>query len=356
MNEYWKSVNLVGEGGPVGVRLQDVATAAGVSVATASKALNGRDDVSESVRQKITKIAEEMQYAPRPRANASYSRARVVVVLDHFDSPYATTVLNGAIRASKRAGIDLVTTCIDGEAAGHEVLSMPWLREQVKNGVAGLLLVTTFLDDSKVRWCRSHDLPVIMIDPSAPNTEQITTIGATNWRGGKQATEHLLGLGHRKIGMVCGPPSSVPAGERLQGFRSAMQQASVEVVESLVVGDGFTPESGRAAALIALRSDVPPTAIFAVSDDAALGVLRAAEELGIAIPERLSVIGFDDSAAALWMSPPLTTVRQPLDSMGQIAVERLIALAGDPNRFAHPFQLETRVVVRESTAPPALDA
>ncbi|MNW65746.1 HTH-type transcriptional repressor PurR [compost metagenome] len=82
----------------------------------------------------------------------------------------------------------------------------------------------------------------------------------------------------------------------------------------------------------------------------ALGVLRAAEELGIGIPQKLSVVGFDDASAASWMSPPLTTVRQPLDSMGQIAVERLLALADDPGRFAHPFQLETRLVVRESTA------
>lgn len=333
----------------MGTRLQDVAAAAGVSMSTASKALNDRGDVSESVRRKIAAIAEDMEYAPRRRAKEGSGRKSVVIVFDHFNSPYAATVLNGAIRAAKRAGVELVNTCIEGEAKGHDVLSMPWLREQVRNGVAGLILVTTFLEDSKVRWCRSHDLPAIIIDPSAPNAEPMVSIGATNWQGGKQATEHLLALGHRRIGFASGPRASVPAGERLQGFRSAMQEAGVPVDESLVAGEGFTPEAGRAAALRMLHSKNPPTAIFAVSDDVALGVLRAAEELGIGIPQKLSVVGFDDAAAASWMSPPLTTVRQPLDSMGQIAVERLLALAGDPGRFAHPFQLETRLVVRDST-------
>lgn len=334
----------------MGTRLQDVAQAAGVSTSTASKALNDRGDVSESVRRKIAAIAEEMGYAPRPRAKANDGRKSVVIVFDHFNSPYAATVLNGAIRAAKRAGVDLVNTCIEGESRGHDVLSMAWLREQVKSGLAGLILVTTFLEDSKVRWCRSHELPVIVIDPSAPNVEHMVSIGATNWQGGKQATEHLLALGHRRIGFASGPRHSVPAGERLQGFRTAMQEAGVPVDESLVAGDSYTPESGRAAAWKMLHAKNPPSAIFAVSDDVALGVLRAAEELGIGIPQKLSVVGFDDAAAASWMSPPLTTVRQPLDSMGQIAVERLLALADDPGRFAHPFQLETRLVVRESTA------
>ncbi|MGH3652117.1 LacI family DNA-binding transcriptional regulator [Glutamicibacter sp.] len=334
----------------MGTRLQDVAQAAGVSTSTASKALNDRGDVSESVRRKIAAIAEEMGYAPRPRSKANDGRKAVVIVFDHFNSPYAATVLNGAIRAAKRAGVVLVNTCIEGEARGYDVLSMAWLREQVKSGVAGLILVTTFLEDSKVRWCRAHELPVIIIDPAAPNAEHMVSIGATNWQGGKQATEHLLGLGHRRIGFASGPRHSVPAGERLQGFRTAMQEAGVPVDESLVAGDSYTPESGRNAALKMLHGKNPPTAIFAVSDDVALGVLRAAEELGVGIPWNLSVVGFDDAAAASWMSPPLTTVRQPLDSMGQIAVERLLALADDPGRFAHPFQLETRLVVRESTA------
>ncbi|WP_102157910.1 LacI family DNA-binding transcriptional regulator [Zhihengliuella halotolerans] len=335
------------------IRLQDIAEAAGVSTATASKALNGRGDVSEAVRRKITKIAEEMSYAPRPRSRPASSHSRVALVFDHFSSPYAVAILNGAIHAAKRAGVELMTTCIEGESAGHDVMSMAWLRDLVKDGITGLIVVTTSLDDATVRWCRRNDLPLIAVDPASPNREHVVSIGSTNWQGGKQATDHLIGLGHRRIGMACGPGDSVPAGERLQGFRSAMQLAGVPVDESLVSGEGFTPEAGRIAALRMLHADEPPTAIFAVSDDVALGVLRAAEELGIGVPQHLSVVGFDDTSAASWMSPPLTTVRQPLGSMGQVAVERVLALAGDPGRFAHPFQLETRLVVRESTALPA---
>ncbi|MCO1337865.1 hypothetical protein BJH93_03015 [Kocuria polaris] len=336
------------------VRLHDIAEAAGVSTATASKALNGRGDVSAPMRRKITKIAEELGYVPRPRSRPPSSHARVALVFDHFSSPYAVAILNGAIHAAKRADVELMTTCIEGESAGHDVMSMAWLRDLVKDGITGLIVVTTSLDDATVRWCRRNDLPLIAVDPASPNREHVVSIGSTNWQGGKQATDHLIGLGHLRIGMACGPGDSVPAGERLQGFRSAMQLAGVPVDESLVSGEGFTPEEGRVAALRMLHADEPPTAIFAVSDDVALGVLRAAEELGIGVPRHLSVVGFDDTSAASWMSPPLTTVRQPLGSMGQVAVERVLALAGDSGRFAHPFQLETRLVVRESTAPPVL--
>ncbi|GAA3709598.1 LacI family DNA-binding transcriptional regulator [Zhihengliuella alba] len=335
------------------VRLQDIAAAAGVSVATASKALNGRGDVSEAMRRRIAKIAEELSYAPRRRVTSRDAPLRLTMVFDHFSSPYAVAILNGAIHAAKRAGVELSTTCIEGDAAGHEVLSMPWLRDLVRAGTAGLIVVTTSITDAQIRWCRQNGLPLIAVDPASRNQEEVVSIGSTNWNGGKQATDHLLSLGHRRIGMVRGPDDSVPAGERLQGFRSAMQLAGVPVDESLVLGGGFTPEAGRNAALRMLHADEPPTAIFAVSDDVALGVLRGAEELGIGVPERLSVIGFDDTSAASWMSPALTTVRQPLDSMGQVAVERALALANDPQRFAHPFQLETRLVPRASTAPPA---
>ncbi|GAB3756813.1 LacI family DNA-binding transcriptional regulator [Zhihengliuella somnathii] len=335
-------------------RLIDVAEASGVSVSTASKALNGRADISEEVRRKVTKTASEMGYSSPPRVSQRQAPPRLTVVFDHFSSPYAVGILSGAVHASKRAGVELVTTTVVGDSVSHRVLSTAWMRELVAKGSRGLIVVTAPVSDARVRWCQQNRLPLILIDPASPNHEHVVAIGSTNWNGGKQAAEHLLELGHRRIGMVTGPAESIPAGERQQGFRSAMQMAGCAVDEGLVTGTGFTPESGRVAALRMLTRADRPTAIFAVYDVVALGVLRAAEELGLKVPEALSVIGFDDTSAASWMSPPLTTIRQPLASMGQVAVERALALSNDPERFAHPFQLETRLVVRKSTAPPAL--
>ncbi|RZU63473.1 LacI family DNA-binding transcriptional regulator [Zhihengliuella halotolerans] len=336
------------------VRLKDVAEAAGVSLSTASKALGGGRDVGETVRRSVTKVSEELGYRSRSRRTRADALPLVTLVSDNLESPYTLEVLSGAVHAAKRMGVALISTDLHGAREGTDVMSPAWLRQQVAGGVKGIVVVTSEVSDAQIRWCRQNGLPLILVDPAAPNAEEVVTIGSTNWQGGKQATEHLLALGHRRIGLVRGPEESVPAVERHQGYLTAMQQAGLEVAAGWVQPGLFTPESGRLALLRMLESETPPTAVFATSDAMAIGVLRTAHEVGLAVPGDLSVVGFDDTWFASWSSPALTTVRQPLGSMGQVAVERVLALAGDPGRFAHPFQLETRLVVRESTAPHAL--
>ncbi|WP_119698290.1 LacI family DNA-binding transcriptional regulator [Microbacterium halotolerans] len=339
-------------------KLNDVAAAAGVSLSTASKAINGRQGISEEARAKVSRAVEELAYRHKPRAALSHATPKVTILFNHFSGPhtgpYTIGILSGAAHAANRAGAELVTTTLDGQRPSDRPLATAWLQDLANRGNRGLIVVTGAVTDAQVRWCRKNRLPLILIDPASANSEHVVTIGSTNWTGGWQAAEHLLGLGHRRIGFVRGPVDSLPAGERLQGFRSAMHAADVSIDETLLAGTGFTPESGRAAAHEILDRDDRPTAVFAASDDVALGVFRAAERLGLSIPHDLSVVGFDDTAAASWTSPALTTVRQPLASIGQVAVERVLALADDPERFAHPFQLETRLVVRRSTSAPAV--
>ncbi|MCW1804529.1 LacI family DNA-binding transcriptional regulator [Brachybacterium squillarum] len=174
---------------------------------------------------------------------------------------------------------------------------------------------------------------------------------STNWEGGAEAVRHLLDLGHRRIGLLAGPRESLPAQQRLDGYLSALGRAGVPVDRSLIVHGKFREDDGRRGALELLALADPPTAVFAASDALAVGVLRAAGERGLAVPADLSVLGFDDTMITGWTTPPLTAVRQPLFEMGQVAVERLLALAADPEVFAPPFQLETRLVARESTGP-----
>jgi len=183
----------------------------------------------------------------------------------------------------------------------------------------------------------------------------VMSVGATNWRGGVQGTEHLLELGHRRLAFVGGPPDSTPAGERLAGFRSALEAAGVDAGSATVRAGAFRYDDGLACAPM-LRTGDRPTAIFAASDDVALGVLEAARQVGLRVPEDLSVMGFDDTFAAHAASPQLTTVRQPLTQMGRMAIHAAVDGIRTGARPTPPIQMETTLIARNSTtvAPPVV--
>lgn len=329
------------------VTLKEVATRAGVSLATASKVMNGRADVRQSTRETVAQAARDLGYQPKRRE--SDRRRSALIHFDTLTSPYSLQVLEGAEQAAHRADVDLIVVSGDQTSAG---LSRAWMAEVASRGVEGVILVTTPIGARHARWSRDLALPLIAIDPVSidPDVQGIVTISATNWEGGGTAVEHLLGLGHRRIGVLAGPKDSVPARQRLQGYHSALGAAGVQWQQDLIEHGNFSYEDGQAGAERLLQLPEPPTAIFAVADTLAVGALRAARQLGIEVPEQLSVVSFDDTMIAQWTHPQLTAVRQPLFSMGQVAIERLLALSSDPGLFAHPFKLETLLVERESTA------
>lgn len=340
------------------VTLGSVAEQAGVSLATASKVMNGRSDVKDSTRSAVKRVARELGYAPKRREPAD--GPSVVIAFDALNNPYSLEILHGATLAARRAGVDLVVTTMEsptGEDA--RALTKPWFREMADRGHGAVISVTAPVTAKHLAWSRDCALPLLVIDPLTSDEEAplegLVRISSTNWDGGRAATQHLLDLGHRRIGIALGTEFSAPVRERLHGYRSALEQAGIEFDPALVVGARYTFEEGRRAGR-ALLAELPegtptPTAIFATSDTIALGILRTAFELGLRVPEQLSVIGFDDTLLASWTNPQLTVIKQPLFAMGQVAVERALALAKDPERFAMPFQLETQLVMRESTAP-----
>ncbi|AXK46772.1 LacI family DNA-binding transcriptional regulator [Brachybacterium saurashtrense] len=326
------------------VTLAQVAEAAEVSLATASKAMNGRGAVSASTREKVAEAAQRLGYAQRPRR--AVGRRRIVLHLEVADSPYVMGVLAGAESAARQAGADLLVVSSDG--AG---LSRTWMAEAAGSGVDGVVALTAPIGAQHVRWSRSLRLPLIVVDPILhdPSVEGLLAVSATNWEGGRSAVRHLLELGHRRIGLLNGPEGSVPGQQRAEGYRSALAAAGIPFDEELVHGGDFSAELGEegAARLLALAD--PPTALFAASDNLAHGAMRAARARGLEIPADLSIVGFDDTMITRWTQPQLTAVRQPLFSLGQVAIERLLALLDDPSRFAHPFELRTQLIEREST-------
>ncbi|UEJ81615.1 substrate-binding domain-containing protein [Brachybacterium halotolerans subsp. kimchii] len=338
------------------VTLGEVARRAEVSLATASKVMNARADVRRETRERVARIAQELGYSPRARAAVPGPVA--LIRFPRLDSPYVIDILAGAEHAARRAGAQLLVETGGGDLGAREPLTRERMEDAARRGAAGVIAVTTPVGPEHARWSRELDLPLIVIDPiSVPEADvgapvpDLVTIAATNWEGAVSAVRHLAALGHRRIATLAGPEESIPGRQRLQGYRSGLEQQGIAFDPALVRHGRFDDEDGEIGAAQLLDLEDPPTAIFAASDGLGVGVLREARRRGLDVPGDLSVLGFDDTIVCRWTWPRLTTIRQPLFAMGQVAVERLLALAADPELFAHPFQLETRLVERESTGP-----
>ncbi|HXT35057.1 MAG TPA: substrate-binding domain-containing protein, partial [Chloroflexota bacterium] len=216
----------------------------------------------------------------------------------------------------------------------------------------GSLLILPSETKAELRQLRQHGAPFVVIDPSTPLDDTIPVVAAANWSGARVATEHLTTLGHRRIGLITGPKNWCASVDRTAGYYSALLAAGLPVAPELVREADFYVEGGRVAAHELLTLPEPPTAIFAINDNMAIGVMSAARERGLALPRDLSVVGFDDIDLATVASPTLTTVSQPLQEMGRIAVSMLYRQIDGQALDAHRIELSTRLVVRESTAPP----
>ena len=329
------------------VTLATVAATAGVSVATVSKVLNGRSDVSESTRARVQEILREHEYVGRRPEQVE--RITVELFYQGFLNSYSVEVIQGVVEAGQAADVDVVlgshphATRTTGRAAA-------WIRELTATGRRAAIGITCELTDADLAALSRARLPLVVVDPISIAQPDVTSVGSTNFAGGMAATEHLLSLGHRRIAYLGGPPSSGCNQARLNGFRGAMEAAGVSVPKDYVWLREFLYEDGLAGGADLLDLPEPPTAIFAGSDETALGVMEAARARGLRVPEDLSVIGFDDTQVARLASPQLTTVRQPLREMGAVALRTALQLAAGEKVDSHHVELATRLIVRDSTA------
>ena len=219
----------------------------------------------------------------------------------------------------------------------------------------GAIVVTAEVTETTYGAISGSGVPVVFVDPLRVDDASIVSVGSTNWTGGRSATAHLLGLGHRRLGIVGGPRESMSAKARIDGFRSAAEEAQVPIDPAFVAHARFTHDAALAVALDWLRRPDRPTAILASNDAQAMGVLEAARRLGIRVPEDLSVVGYDDTYVAAWAHPPLTSVYQPLQDIGRVSLRTIQRLSAGEQLDSHHIELATRLVVRESTAPPPTD-
>lgn len=328
------------------VTIAEIAEHAGVSVPTVSKVLNGRADVAESTRVRVQQVMVERGY--KRRQPVSRGRVGLVdVLIDRIDSPWSVEVLRGAEAEARRAGCQIVLSSTGGDHSGER----QWLDRLAARRSDGLVLVIDEPEPETAEALAALGTPIVLLDPVGGSDPSFATVGATNWAGALSAVEHLVGLGHRRIGVISGNPRLACSQERVEGYRAALGRAGIEADPALVhFGDFLTP-GGRRGAAAMLDLPEPPTAIFAGSDMQAIGVYQVAAERGLRVPEDLSVIGFDDIAVCEYLTPQLTTVHQPLARMAAEAV-RLVLAAGERGGGPAPrMELATHLVVRGSAGP-----
>ena len=235
-----------------------------------------------------------------------------------FDNVWALEVLRGAIREAKLHDLNVITT----EGGNRQHPDSSWIDNMLRRQTYGAILVFSSLTRIERNKLHSRGIPFVLFDPFGNPDPDTLSVQADNWTGGVIATRHLLALGHTRIGIITGPEEMMCSKARLDGYTSALAEHGIETDPELITEGDFTTSGGYAQSISLLKRPNRPTAIFAGSDLQAMGVYEAARQLGLRIPEDLSVVGFDDVQTAAFLGPALTTVRQPLQDMARAAVHR----------------------------------
>jgi LacI family transcriptional regulator len=324
------------------VTIQDVAREAGVSVSTVSRVINDKVDVSIDTREHVLSVIGELGYTSSlaARSMRSHKNNLLGLVVPDIGFPYSIEIMKGINRAIVESTFDLLLyTTGDiqkSNTASHEQHYVSLLSNSITDGVIIVASAAeSFITNS----------PIIAVDPHHIEPDYPSVQG-TNYQGARTAMNYLIELGHKRIGFISGRQEIGSARRREKGYRDSLEKAGLPVDESIIVPGDFTTKTGHRQALHLLNMEHPPTAIFAANDQSALGVYQAAEELGLRIPEDLSLIGFDNIFEASFLG--LTTIDQNLAEMGYIATQMLIKLVNEEPVDLKTYKMPTNLIVRNS--------
>jgi LacI family transcriptional regulator len=331
-------------------RIEDVAAHAGVSTKTVSRVLNGHTTVRANLRARIETSIKALNYVPNASARGLASNRSYLVAL-LYDNPtagsnYIMELIVGVLQACEGTPYNAML---------HPFESSENLIQRIDGFVArhrpdALILVPPHANNTELMQ-RLDKLDVPYATISSKLRASRIDVGLHERRAAADMVKHLISLGHRRIGHIAGLHGHGARTWRYNGYRDALRHAGITFDASLIVAGDFMFAAGMTAANALLDRDDPPTAIFAANDDMACGAIRAAHDRGLAVPQDVSICGFDDTPASLLISPSLTTVHQPCREMGRLAVESVLASIREPkleNRVQMPFELE----IRASTAAP----
>jgi DNA-binding LacI/PurR family transcriptional regulator len=327
---------------------KDVARQAGVSIATVSRVINNLPHVRPSVRRRVQRAVKTLHYQPSrtaQRLRAPHSRVLGLIISD-IQNPFFTSVVRGIEDVAYDHGYSLVL-CNSDEDPEKERLYIDVMRAEA---VAGVILAPTAEKNPHIQTLVEQGIPAVGIDRRIRH-RRVDSVVVTNALGACQAVEHLLQLGHRRIGLV--GMSCIPTGrERQAGYVQAHQKYGVRVAPELVQLGVAKPQGGYLCTQKLLDLRLRPTALFINNNMMMLGALMAIRESGLTIPVDISIVGFDDLAWASLLQPPLTTVSQPTYELGKTAAELLLERLRRPEKPVSQVQLETKLIIRGSTAEP----
>ncbi len=331
--------------------MKEVAERAGVSASTVSHVLNGTRKVSDETRERVILAIEELGYRPNLLARSFRTRRTFTLglLISDIQNPFFTSVVRGVEDVALSRGYHVFLCNTDEDIERED----EYVSELTRKRVDGLIIASAAPRYDCARWPKEKVAPFVFMDREIEGVEA-DAVRVDNRLGMKLIAEHLVDLGHKKIGLISGPLEKASGHERYEGLKAALLQMGLELDDSLVRFGDFRVESGRKGATELLGLPEPPTALVVANNQMTLGALLAIKELGLVIPKDVSVVGFDEMEWAPLADPPLTTVAQPTYEMGTKAARMLLdrienELDGAPRRIL----LEPQLVVRYSTSPPA---
>ncbi len=331
------------------VTIVDVASEAGVSYTTVSRVLNNKENVKPKTRERVLTAMTRLGYVVDQRARSlAGGRSQLIGLLVHdLGTSYIGEIMRGIDAELAPAQYDLILYTTHR----HKTRESAYVATLARGLADGLLLVLPRDPGAYLETLRQYRFPHVLIDHRGID-EETPAVAAANRQGAYSATEHLIRLGHRRIGFITGAMDQISAQDRLAGYRAALADHGIAFDPELVREGNFFQPSGYVGASALLELPHPPTAIFASNDVSAFGVMEAIRAHGLRIPEDVSVVGFDDIPQAAHVHPPLTTMRQPLEEMGHTATRMLLEYIQDPQRPIERVELPADLVVRESCCHP----
>lgn len=332
-----------------GVTIMDVAREAGVSPTTVSRVLNNHAHVRPDKRARVLTAITRLGYVVNQQARSlAGGCSHVIGLLVHeVGVAYTGEIIRGIEEELVTAQYELMLYTTHRRKTKEST----YVATLTRGMTDGLLLLLPLNPQAYLETLHRERFPYVLIDHQGTN-EACPAVAATNRQGSYDATAYLIELGHRRIGFITGELHLGCAVDRLTGYQAALADHGIDFDPALVVEGHFQQPDGYAGAKALLALPDPPTAIFASNDVSAFGVMDAVRDHGLRIPEDISVVGFDDIPQAAYVHPALTTVRQPLEQMGQLATQMLLRQIRDPDYTGERIELPTELVIRESCRPP----
>ncbi len=330
--------------------IAQIAKEAGVSTTTVSKVLNRLPGVGDQTRARIQELVEQHGYVQNHAARhlRKGQSGLIDLVIMRLEGGYDLGIMRGVQDALEQSGHRLVVFATHED----EKLERLWLRRMLDQSTDGVLLLLPYERVGIANALLEQQVPFVAIGDRNEPTTAFPTIGSTIWLGGYTATEYLISLGHRRIAIITGPLHLTTSRARLAGYREALERSGIPVDPALICEGNYFLGDGYQQTCTLLKLPEPPTAIFAGNDAQATGVYQALYQQDIKIPEAVSVIGFDDVMYTAQMSPPLTTIHQPLVEMGKMATNMLLRLISGFPLDSNHVELSTSLVIRQSCAAP----